>query len=841
MTYFKTIFFILIYSLIALTPLFALDPKEGSPLKNGTHPRLHLTENTIPEIRSIIQNSFQAKYQDYVNWASSANDNEDTNILFEAGHDPTRALMLHQAFIAALGTVSGISYPISLDKYAERAINSLIRRLGSDELSYASALTVDWTWNYQTSSQRSQIANIMNTRTVTHKVFDHSISNPAIDPEQMFSSKYYEGSFPWYQAIPFWGTGLMDSDADNALNTFQDDMLNYGYLDAHNFVAGNDGGYSEWVGYTSWHPRTHMLNLDGWHTATGEDYISNSGTLDGNALKTYPKFMRYAMDPHKYFDQFYTYLRMGSAETTDPSFQHRSMREQIYYLPGVLHRAGLDEEAGLLRDMIDRYEVEWPTHEHQFLYPLLGIYTVVPKVTPEDLNFPHSLWAKNLGVFFARTGFSSPADGVFAAMDGHFRFDGHNGAEDYSGFVLTKFGTLINTRHVAHRNYGNLSEYDGGYEPNTVFFEGGHEKSHKTMDAPDELQAAAEGTGDFDWGGIEQIVRKDEYFYHVRSNRDRVFANGFSHQRDYVFLPGADPDNDSDFLVVYDRTVAAINSQSELPYKSQWVYHVPWKPEVSSYSSTQNITTGSGLGDRIGDRYSGSDILIKALNSTGGEKDSEGGGEDNVGGANAHGVAFVKTLLPKQIDVEVTRVAKFDSDVIKRQHNLAIKSHRWQVAVIPQQNNTVERYLNVFQTADANKVSSMTTTSLIEVGTSMHGTFIVREKSTLPNYAVLFNQSNGANTNVVTYSLNDTSETRHIITGLEPYTIYDIEYGGNKVSKVTEPDMRFWDYKGVDTNTKTGVLYFETTLAGSQTFKITKSGEQDFDAPGKPTGFNIKP
>ncbi len=833
----KTLVWIGIVSIL-MQPVFAINPKDGSPLKNGTHPRMHITQDNIPEIRQTIQSYFHDKFQAYVNWASSASDNDDTNILNEAGHDPTRALMVHQAFIAALGTVPGINYPISLDKYAERAINSLIRRLNAgDRLSYVAALTEDWTFNFQSSSQRSQIANLMDTRRVTHKVFDHSIKNPVIQPEQIFSSKYYEGCYAWYQAIPFWGTGLIDSDADGALNTFDSDMLHYGYLDAQNFVAGNDGGFSEWVGYTSWHPRTHMLNLDAWHTATGENYIANQGTTDGNALKNYPKYMRYALDPHKYFNTFYTYMRMGSAEATDPSLRHRSMREQIYFLAGVLHRAGLDNEAGLLHDMIDRYVVEWPSHEHQYLYPFLGEYQAVPKVTPEELNFPHSLWARNLGVFFARTGFSSPSDGVFAAMDGHFRFDGHQGAEDYSGFVLTKYGTLVNTRHVAHRSYGNLSEYPGGYEPSTVFFEGGHTKNHKTMDTPAELEAAATGSGDYDWGGLEEISRKDGYFYFVHSNRDREFTDGASHTRDYVWLPGTDPDNDSDFLVIYDRASA--------PTKSQMVYHVPWKPEASGYASSQNITTGSGTSDRIGDRFSGSGIQIKELNSLGGEKDNDGGTKDYTGGANAHGVAFVKTLLPKQIDVEVTRVAQFDNDVIKRQHELAIKTHRWQVAVIPQQFNGSERYLNVFQTADANDVTAMVSTKLIEVGSSMQGVFIQRENNSRPNYVVLFNKNNGINTTAITYDVNGNGTLRHVITGLEPHTTYQIEdvvgSNSNTTSKVTEPDVSMWDYKGVDTVTQTGVLYFETTLTGSHRFKITKSGQQDTTPPSKPSGLKTNP
>ncbi len=86
---------------------------------------------------------------------------------------------------------------------------------------------------------------------------------------------------------------------------------------------------------------------------------------------------------------------------------------------------------------------------------------------------------------------------------------------------------------------------------------------------------------------------------------------------------------------------------------------------------------------------------------------------------------------------------------------------------------------------------------------------------------------------------------RHVITGLEPRTTYKIEdtVGSTttETNVVTEPVVQTWDYRGVDTVTKTGTLYFETTLSGSHRFIISKSGQQDNTAPAKPTGFNIKP
>ncbi|KAA3613240.1 MAG: hypothetical protein D8M58_13115 [Calditrichaeota bacterium] len=837
MTYLKKLLIQTILAIFIFNPLLAIDPKDGSPLKNRSHPRMHLTEASIPQMRQILSTYFKSEYQEYVNWAANAPDNDDYNILHEAGHDPLRALLIHQAFIAAVGTVPGISYPISFEQYAQRAINRLNSRLSSgDEVAYAAALAYDWSFNFMTESERSTIAGKMRTAKVAHKVFDISVANPQLDPEQMFSSKYYETAQPWYIGLALWGDGYVDADADKAVDTFYDDMLNWGYLDAKNFVAGNSGGFSEWVGYSSWHPRTHMLNVDAWRTATGENYVTDlQGEANGNALLNYPAFMVTAMDPHKYFNQHYSYVRHGGAETTDPSFEHRSMLEQMHFLPRMLAESGYADEAGLLRHIIETYDVGFPTYPHFYLWAFLGAYQSNPSKSPADLNLPKSRWTKNLGTFFARTGFGNPADGVFSAAHSHFRFDGHKGSDDFPGFTLAKFGTLVNTRNVAHRGYGNLNDYTGARQYNEVYFEGGNEEfggqtqSHKSMDEPHEVQDAANGAGDYDWGGFEQISRKEDYFYHGRVNNNRGFESGVSHTREYVWLPGSDPENDSDFLVVYDRTTSSSDPE--------WVYHVPWEPSGVSYTSTESMDGGS----RVGDAYIGSNVIIKELNSLGGPRDNDGGNQDYTGGGVAHGVLFAKTLLPDQARVEATRVSSFDSDVIKRQHHLAIKSHRWQISVKPTDSQTNQKFLNIMQTADANKVTSMAANELITVGSAMHGVFVTRENSSRPNYVVMFNQSEGVNTNVVTYSIDGNGSTRHIITGLEPYTTYDITYGGNTISKITEPDMQFWDYKGVDTNTKTGVLYFENTLSGNATFMITKSGEQDETPPGKTTGFNIKP
>ena len=116
-------------SLFCVPFVNAFSPKSGTPLFNRSHPRLHLTQEVIPGLRQVIPQSCKAEYQKYVNWAASASDEDQYNVIDGNGHDILRAFMVHQAFIAVLGQVAGISYPISLQTYADRAIARLINRL----------------------------------------------------------------------------------------------------------------------------------------------------------------------------------------------------------------------------------------------------------------------------------------------------------------------------------------------------------------------------------------------------------------------------------------------------------------------------------------------------------------------------------------------------------------------------------------------------------------------------------------------------------------------------------------------------------------------------------------
>ncbi len=804
--------------LLCWSTAWAFTPAPESPLARKVHPRLHFTPESLPRVRDAISRHYRPEFNVYVRWAASAPADHDTNRLNETGHDPFRALMIHEAFLGMLGRVDGIVYPVTPEEFSRRAVTTFLARLeAGQKLAYAAALTYDWTFNAMTAEERSRAAKLMAARPIEHKVFSETIEKPGLQPQQLFSSKYYEGCYAFYVALALWGDGPADAEADRAVDTFASTMLGYGYLDAHNFIAGQDGGQAEWIGYSSWHPRTHNMLADGWRTATGEDYLSvRRGEVDGNAIKRFPELIWYAVDPHPYFGKEHTFIRMGDAQTTDSALAHDSMREQLQMLPRPLFEAGATSQAGLLRHFIDHFRLPFLDAPYQYLMAWMGLARSVPPVTPVEVGLRPARWMRNMGAFFARTGFTRPSDTVFFVTDGHFYTSGHGGVQHEPGFGIAKFGELVNTRNVSHRGYGNLDAYPGAHPFNIVYFAGGHQAKPRVIDAPSDLKQALSGRGGFDRGGIEQVTRRDGLFYHVRADRSRSFISGVKHTREFVFLPAADPDAGSDFVVAYDRTHA--------PSAPEWVYHVPWRPLASGYESKEDISTGKGEKDRLGERYRGGAVTIQELNGLGDDQDDAKGRRSRAGGAGAHGTVFCRTLLPSPTVVEATRVAAFDQDVLKRQFHLAIKSHRWQVSVKPVVEATDHIFLNVFQTGEATRMKAMAPVALIDAGASHNGSFIEGDESGRPAWVVLFAREAGVHRGAVKYSLRGRGAVRHVIAGLIPKQTYRISEGSSTRSTAVEADVELWDYRGAAENVATGVLFFEGKIDGAMDITIAPEG-----------------
>ncbi len=778
-----------------------------APAAEG-HPRIHVTASTLPTLREALSTHYADRYQEYVDWAAAMDDADDNNVLGEAAHDPLRALMVHQAFISLVGEIPGVTLPISPEMYARRAIDRLKARLDAgDTLSYVPALVYDWAYHAMTEAERADLAEALAAREITHKLFSHTVEAPDFAPDELFSSKYYESCYAFYVGLALRGE---HPSADGAVATFGDAMANYGYLDAANFAAGHDGGWAEWIGYSSWHPRTHFLLVDGHRTATGENYFGRTGQVDGNAVAHYPELIHYAVDPFPYYGDQYTYLRLGASQTTDASLRHRSMREQLYFLGRPLSESCMDRAAGLVRDFVDRYDVAWPSYEHYYLWAFLGVIDTVAPVSPDEAGLESSRWFRNSGMFAARSGFSGVDDGVFVVTDGHYRFVGHDGVDDFPGFTLARYGELVNTRNVAHRGYGNLNDYEGAEQMNVVAFEGGHLATASGLEGPSDLEAAVTGAEELDHGGIEQVSKDGDVLMHVRTDRSRTFTDGARHIRHYVWVPSHGA-GESDVLVVHDWASA--------PTSPRWIYHVPWQPTVSGFDSSVSLDLGAGETGRIGTAYTGSLIRVEEHNGDGGEQDNDGGTQDNTAGAGARGVLFATTVLPETARVEVTRVAVLDNDVVNRQGDLALKAHRWQVATVPTGQATEQVFLHVLETADENLVPMASQVQpLLIAGAAADGVWVSGLESR-PAMAVLFPASPGQGLSSVTWTTEMAGKVRHVIVGAGASMCTLMVPGGDMLEVSALADVELWSYPSGEAP-RTHVIVVETD-AEAGTFTLT--------------------
>ena len=295
-------------SLALASSVSAFTPASGSPMSLKQHPRLLITPNSIPALRSAISTSYKAEFQSYINWLATADSDtanakpaDETINLFD--HDPFKPVMVQRAFIGALGAVPGINYPIAPSEYSRLAKEKFLKSLkAGDDLGFPAALLYDWTYNSMTAAERSEAVSLMLNRPMAQQKdeADETIANPwSYHHGYVYGTSFFQRGYAWYQALAIWGDGLADAQADKAVDSFNTVMLNYGPLDALNFIAGNDGGVSEWSGYAVWHPLTLWVLMDAWSTATGKNLITDPsvGQICGDGARYHGDFLQYVSDP----------------------------------------------------------------------------------------------------------------------------------------------------------------------------------------------------------------------------------------------------------------------------------------------------------------------------------------------------------------------------------------------------------------------------------------------------------------------------------------------------------------------------------------------------------------
>ncbi|MEK7153779.1 MAG: hypothetical protein AAB834_07555, partial [Patescibacteria group bacterium] len=275
----------------------AKEPYAGRPACRGEHPRLHITQDTLPYFQQKIATYYLSEYQAFVNWV-------DTN--FTVNEDRTKQGLMadFHALIYLLGPINGITYGHSMTEYRDRAISIMLWAVNNnwvpraDAVSYTEdgyakiAMAYDWVWTDITPVDRTTIANWLATTGLS------ILNNWSSNPPWLFSSDYFGAIYPWYLGLAFYGDGIRDADSQTLVDSFNTWMLNGKWLDAQNWVARQNGGISQYGNYMLGHPVRHIINIDAWRTATGENYFAQGTSVAGpDFIKNHPKLVLYTIKP----------------------------------------------------------------------------------------------------------------------------------------------------------------------------------------------------------------------------------------------------------------------------------------------------------------------------------------------------------------------------------------------------------------------------------------------------------------------------------------------------------------------------------------------------------------
>lgn len=568
-------------------------------------------------------------------------------------------------------------------------------------------------------------------------------------------------------------------------------MLNGHWLDAQNWAAKKQGGISEIGHYGLWHPTTHIVQIDGWRTATGEDYFSQGTSLaDADFIRYYPQYIVSFLKPA----EPKLVLKWG---TIDAGQGIGTGSDMLRMLGEPLKNTDADM-AALNRWIMERADLE-PLAYPQYAYPyfwqfLFGDRSISAKY-PQELNLSLTQHLEGIGIAIMRTGFDDIEDTVIVVGALPYMMDGHSGSYR-PGFNIDKYGPLTFERGAYKRGMEHRQNTlrftdpqanpDGGfapvingpnniqkYTPNSIWYRGGITRI-ETLDT----------TGDYDYVYLD-----------VTKNYMPERVNSYTRQFIY-FRPQAK--TDSDYVVIFDRT------QTTRPdIIKRWEINMAYNPEINGQES--QVREGKW-------EYTNNPNQIIITNDV--DPDPYSGKTHS----EAHGKLFVKTLLPQSVKMQKVGGPdhEFENDAgvahgyenEAGDYNIlnnvgALYTGTYFVDVIPTEDNSQENFLHVLQTADANFVSQMTPAVRVD-GDTMVGAYIMDD---LLGHKVTMFSKTEQNQTQATYTVPDTGQTiKHLIADFTPSFTYNIYQDGNPI--------------GSQSVSQVSTLYFTST--GGGVFQITQ-------------------
>jgi len=783
---------------IAFLLATVISPSIGVTIRPD-HPRLHITQETLPYLREKIKNYYLSEYQRFVSWVDADFDKDE---VWYAG-----LMADYFAFIYLLGPIEGVSYQHNLSEYKQRAIEIMLTTASSDlenpggvgsekyHNSHVSmARAYDWLYNKLTQEQREKIANWL----AKAGLLDLDCAR-RYEGISLFSSHYFGRVQPWYIGLAFHGDGINDSVAQELVDSFEELMLNGKWLDAQNWVARYKGGVSEIGHYGLFHPGAHIIQIDAWRTATGENYFSKGTNIaDAYFVRYYPLYILYRLKPA----EPKLVLKWGEIDS-GTKVHGRLLRMLVEPLKSVdTNMAALD------RWIIENLNMDNEEFAFRNMFQIILGDRSIPAKSPGELGLPLTQYFEGIGMVIMRTGFDDLNDTVIAVGAPKYLLGGHSWfgySQIPMGFTIDKYGPLVIKRAGYARGAEHRQNIIRFTDPSTEL-NGGFARG---MNPPHNIQ---DYTTDSPWykGGVtklETYSETGEYDYiYMDLTRDYLPDRVSNYTRQFVYLrPQAN--TYSDYIVIFDRT------QTTRPdIIKRWEINMAYNPEINGQET--QIREGKW-------EYTGADQIIIT-------NDIDPDPYSGKSHPEAHGKLFIKTLLPQ--NVKIVKVGgpghEFENDAGENKGVNADYYHlredgalfvgTYFVDVIPTENDTQEDFLHVLQTADANTTDGMVQTERID-GDTMVGAHIASSPGQ-SEWVVMFSKTE-ENQTQVNYSVTAWSpEIKHLIADLEPNRTYNIYQNGEKIYTMTSSNA--------------GTIHFISTGGGS--FSITQGNQPPQPPLGKP-------